>query len=214
MAKDKKPSNSKSRKGRTPESFRQIGNDEVDRWAVENFDGPLYSLPTNELRGLQEYTGGGYTEMNKFLRGNSKNLSSETKAAMEGAISALNRMSAPESIVAFRGFQSFGIFNDLGSLKSGTVFQDNGFHSTAVDANKAFSGNIRVEVRIPKGTKGAYVDHISSNQGEKEFLLPPGTKFRVVSASPSSGFYGGGTMVVEVVGSKTKAIQTHTPAAG
>lgn len=36
-----------------------------------------------------------------------------------------------------------------------------------------------VKIHVPKGSRGAYIDHISLNQGEREFVLPRGSKLHI-----------------------------------
>ena len=47
---------------------------------------------------------------------------------------------------------------------------DKGYTSTSPVEGKAWSGE-KWEIRVKKGTPGAWVDPISSSPGEKEFLL-------------------------------------------
>lgn len=41
---------------------------------------------------------------------------------------------------------------------------------------------IRVTIRAKSGTRGIYVDPVSKHWGEQEFLMPRGTKLRVIEA--------------------------------
>jgi len=38
-----------------------------------------------------------------------------------------------------------------------------------------------LQIKIPKGSKGMFVEDFSANPGESEFLLPRGSKVKVVS---------------------------------
>lgn len=178
MPKSKKD-HAKYRKGRTNESqFKEIDN--PGEWGEEKYGKFIDGLPDAQKNGINHYTKHHYEQMNAYLRGLSDTVSASDSHAIESATAALEKSRAPENIVAFRGMRPFGIFNDLHSLKIGTVYQDKGFTSTSIDKSKSFSG-IKVKIHIPKGSKGAYVDSISAFRGEKEFLIPPGAKFRVKS---------------------------------
>ena len=38
-----------------------------------------------------------------------------------------------------------------------------------------------MEVEVPPGTPGAFVDHISLHKGEREWILAAGTNFKIMS---------------------------------
>ncbi|MBJ8113812.1 ADP-ribosyltransferase [Bacillus cereus group sp. N6] len=58
------------------------------------------------------------------------------------------------------------------------------YTSTSLQKNGVFSGSaIRMEIKVPKGTHAPYVDSISKYKGEKELLLPRGSKFKIIGAS-------------------------------
>ena len=171
-----KKSNTKLRKGRTSEPFQEI--DDLDIWGEKHYGKFLRDLPANQRDGIIHYTASHYYEMNEYLRGINTTISASDKSAIKHAVEALEKTSAPENIIGFRGIRPFGIFNDLHSLKIGTVYQDKGFTSTSLDKTRSFFG-IKVKIHIPKGSKGAYVDSISAYRGEKEFLIPPGAKFQI-----------------------------------
>ncbi|PEP90517.1 ADP-ribosyltransferase [Bacillus toyonensis] len=58
------------------------------------------------------------------------------------------------------------------------------YTSTSLQKNGVFSGSaIRMEIKVPKGTHAPYVDSISEYEGEKELLLPRGSKFKITGAS-------------------------------
>lgn len=82
----------------------------------------------------------------------------------------------PKNIVVHRSvtddFFSSGVF------EKGSEFQDKGFISTTI--KKGSIGGENLEIRVPKGAKGLYVQHISASPGDNEFLLPRNSKFRVV----------------------------------
>ncbi len=106
--------------------------------------------------------------------------------------SSLDKTSVPESFVAYRGVSLRNAGIDIKTAKPGDMFQDGGYGSTTLNQQVAlnFAGGtervrIRTErtmmqIRIPKGAKGAMINKVSGSTGESEFLLPRGQKYRVV----------------------------------
>lgn len=96
--------------------------------------------------------------------------------------SAINKSKAPENMVVYSILPA-----QIGELKSGSVFSFKGYRSTTIDLAVALSeaqdGSI-LQVLIPKGSKGLYVDDYSSSPGEGEFLLPRGSMV-TVTGGPS-----------------------------
>lgn len=92
---------------------------------------------------------------------------------------------ADADIIAYRGFGD-GVFDKTFHTNPaalvGTTFSDAGYISTSVSSGSSFSRDWVATIHIPKGTPGAYIDSISDFQGEKEFLLASGTKFKVIEA--------------------------------
>ena len=79
--------------------------------------------------------------------------------------------------------------------KKGDVYHHPGFMSTSLNRNTANNFKLQqgmyndkterydehehiLHIRLPKGHPGAYVDHYSSNHGEKEFILPRGMNLK------------------------------------
>jgi hypothetical protein len=63
---------------------------------------------------------------------------------------------------------------------TGDVVRDLGFSSTSINPGSAFNGSVAMQIEIPPGTRGAYVANVSQFPGEREFLLAPGTRFRIL----------------------------------
>lgn len=107
--------------------------------------------------------------------------------------SAIGKFELSEDITVMRGMSSqdirrFGYKLDESIV--GRSYSDSGFMSTTTDAEQALkfaqtavenagSGKlVFLQLDIPAGTgRGAYVDSISDNPGEKEFLIQRGAQF-------------------------------------
>lgn len=70
----------------------------------------------------------------------------------------------------------------------GTKFEDQAFVSTGAAKNTGFStSGIILNIYCPKGTKGAYVDNISSFSGENELILQRGYSYKVTKVEKKGG---------------------------
>jgi ADP-ribosyltransferase exoenzyme/Phage Mu protein F like protein len=141
-------------------------------------------------RELISYTGAGYRTLNGALR--SKRRISPTLSSRIDAMQRAMRP-VPQSFLSHRGTgrEQFGV-SSLASLKNlvGKTVTDDGFFSTSVGQAAAFSHReVAIQIEVPKGTPAAYVDHISSHQGERELILAAGTRFKVLSVSPPTGHH-------------------------
>ena len=152
----------------------------------------------SQRASLRYYTGSDYMSINKCLRFNIGCTPSIQKHIAQGTA---GMRPTTQNITTFRGtgFAAFGVSNvaELEAMIGQTV-QEPGFSSTSVLPGKAFGGSVAMQIEIPAGTPGAYVGSFSHHKTEREFLLPPGTKFRIIEVKP--GGYGSTALVrVEVV---------------
>lgn len=142
-----------------------------------------------------------YRKMNNYLRGTDKNPSKETRDAIKDVDRAINKGSLAQDTVVFRGFPSKVLGKNPQDMV-GKVFEDKAYMSTSKSERVAetFGHDLILEMRLPKGTKGAYLDASLSKSDlrqldrdpEHELLLPRGSKFRVIGT--------------EKVGERTKMI--------
>lgn len=134
----------------------------------------------DERNGLREYTGAAYRDMNTALRRGV----AKTNAYWREIQAAQKAMQAvPQQFLVTRGcdFAQFGLGSYEQALQLiGKTVQDKGFLSTSVGQYPAFSGSVRLQIEIPQGTHGSYVDDISMHRGEEEFLVAAGTKYQVL----------------------------------
>lgn len=166
---------------------------EMTKIINDNFDKWYEKISPDELSGVRTYTGSFYEEMNGVLRGVGSYSDDKLKAInlqIENCKSALNKASSPELIVrrgsntgALTGltgkkfdFMSETLKEDIQILK-GKLVEDKGFFSTTPYVDGGFGGKVNYIIKVPEGSKGVYVDSISRNKGEQEFLLNCGSKF-------------------------------------
>lgn len=155
-----------------------------------------------QQRGLTTYTGGAYRPMNGDLRGGRHATSSyytDIRDAQKGM------RPVKEKILVHRGtgFSQFGVnsFEEVLQLVGKTV-QDKGFLSTSVGGRGAFSGSVNMEVEVPVGTHGVYVQPISQHKSENEFLIAAGTHYDILGVTKDG--YQTTVRVRAVPGSHTK----------
>lgn len=145
-------------------------------WEQHHYGEWQKNLTHNERAAIQDYTGEGYKQINANLR-KDPNFSNQTTQHLDAALA---KTSAPEAFTAYRTVGA-GV---LSQLHENTTFTDHGYVSTALksDTFKPQSGKTEATmmIHIQKGAKGAAIDQLSSNRSEKEFLLPRGSRFKVI----------------------------------
>ena len=163
------------------------------------------SMSMGDKHGIKAYTGNNYTAMNKLLRFGEGGDSS-TRMMIDQCTSALEKSRIREDCMVHRGIGSalpkmLGISpQELSSNPSaiiGKTFTDKGFVSTGVGQNDAWGG-VKMHVFVPKGSKGMYVDPVSTYKGEHELLLQRNSSFVVKSLTKDK--YGNVTdILVELI---------------
>lgn len=156
------------------------------------------NLTIDEKEAIRYYTGGGFHSINKHLRGHKgfETIEPHANTAIKRLTEAIDKTNLNEPMIVHRGFdhqQSNKMLADKIGLKmedisdpiklrnvinSGHVFTDNGFGSTSIATQTAWQG-VQMHVYCPSGTKGLYVDKLSTNPGEYEYLLQRNTKYRL-----------------------------------
>jgi hypothetical protein len=183
-----------------PVGFEKVAD--ADRWGAKEFAGWESSLDGAERFAVEAYTGGGYEEINAYLRGKHSadmaDARGKTAQVIRGLDSALSKGKAPAALSAYRGVR--GDADDPGSFvkavvaaaQAGGTLTDQAFMSTSLSgsvAEKQFAGDRRmpgretavVRIHVPGGSPGAYSD-VVGDTGEAEWLMPRGTTLRLRSA--------------------------------
>ncbi len=142
--------------------------------------------PTDsEQAAITHYKGAGYTSMNKALRENKPNASTEQVKKW------LDRASLPEDVTVYRAVKADFAAMLKSTMDVGCEFVDRGFVSTTT--NPAFAEGWKndhdkqmlLTIRAKKGQKGAAVMGEGQSYGgetdsEYEVLMQAGTRFKVV----------------------------------
>lgn len=176
-------------------------------------------LTAEERSGIKEYTGSAYENMNGLLRGtvdwNDRSIArnpARWKYAINDCTDALSHRGLANDTKLYRGMGSnrtlgraLGLgesttadqIHDLvssGNIK-GMRFVEKRFCSTGVNPASGWDKQVVMEITAPKGTKGFYVDPVSSCRGEEECLLQRGAIFRIHDAE----YINGGVLKLHVV---------------
>lgn len=164
----------------------------------------LKNLSSYEVDSIHEYTTAMYEDYNHVLRegkqefldkitgGNSQKLSDETRKwyndierKAEQVVSAISTYKTEKTFKTYRLFnQSEDIF--LENAVGKTLVIDKGLMSTSLDKSviEDFGGGdveIQLNILIKKGQSvGAYVSELSSHTDEKEFIIKPNTRFKIL----------------------------------
>lgn len=157
----------------------------VDRKAGANYTGEMAKignawspkLTKGEVSALKGYTGSSYHGVNVALRQGASINASISAKAIASAISKAPAPPPPELV--WRGVAKASALDLVKGLSNGDVMRLDGFQSTSIDPQfaKNWSGGHALFEIKPKA--GAYVDTISSNKGEREYLMPHGAKYAV-----------------------------------
>ena len=153
------------------------------------------SLTEDEDYAIGDYTGGGYWDINSYLRktGDWENINAEfVKQQIKGLDSAISRYELKDNIRVHRGVMNDVIDklaedNDVQESLSeliGKKFHESAYSSTTVVQNNgvATAKPTILDIEIPAGTgRGAYVNQLAGQfqDTEYEFLLKRGSTFTI-----------------------------------
>ena len=182
----------------------------------------LKNLSSYEVESIHEYTTAMYEDYNHVLRegkqgfldkitgGSSQKLSDEIKKwyndiekKSEQIISAISTYKAEKTFKTYRLFnQSEDDF--LVNAVGKTLVIDKGFMSTRLDKAviEEFGGGdveIQLNILIKKGQSvGAYISELSNYADEKEFIIKPNTRFKVLSETVQEMAFDTKRRIIEV----------------
>ena len=158
-------------------------------------------LSEKERESVKAYTGQHYIQINRDLREDNISTSSKKRYIM-GTTSALEKFEVADDITVWRGMGSKNTLarnlnvstEQLSQMVTdgsivGQKFVEKGFCSAGVTEGAGWNKQVFMEIYVPKGTKGMYVDPISMHSGEHELLLQRNTTFRIMKAERVDGKY-------------------------
>lgn len=182
-------------------TYHRNENFKQERWDKE--------LSVKERDGVQAYTGMHYRKMNRDLRADNFS-GAEKKDYIIGATNALEKSEVADDVTVWRGMGSKNTLarnlrvseEQLSQIVTdGSIvtqrFTEKGFCSTGVTEQAAWNKSVSLEIYVPKGTKGMFVDPVSMHPGENELLLQRNTTFQIMKAEVVNGNYKLYVSVVE-----------------
>jgi hypothetical protein len=147
------------------------------------------ALTAGEKDAIKKYTGNGYyTALNNALRSGGS-LSPTQKKIVDGINSAASKFKLDKPMNLSRGFYATPDFPVDGHLEAGTVYEDKGVGSLAYDA-AGWGGNVKWSIYAPAGLHGIHVGGSGAGTyggGEKEMIMPPGTRYMVMADETTAG---------------------------
>lgn len=157
-------------------------------WGKQNFRKWQTGLLPIEKKAIKSYTEDNEM-LNLILRKEIKSVYAQPLYYQIDLItSALKRSEVPESFLAFRG-TSKSALGKYAHLKPeeliGKTFEEKGFMSTSLFPREEFidlESGLHMTIKVPQGTKGAYLGSLSEFPLEGEILFPPGQKMIIREA--------------------------------
>lgn len=143
-----------------------------------------------EFDAIYEYTSEGYGPINRYLyKGHDPEVSPEQDEMIANLIenldSAFEETQAPFAYTVYSGLSDRYSAEDI---EPGSEYIFRGYLSTSLRHDVAISSfagggemSVVLQIEIAKGQKSIYVDPLSEHEGERETILPRGTKIKVVS---------------------------------
>ena len=177
-----------------------------EQWKDDYYSKNTPKLTKQDISALKEYSDGSYTAINgaerfekdseaykKVCRQYGVENLDRYKKISDNISTAISKFDLDEDIITHRYVTNVdyitGSTSNLEALSKsiGGQYTEKGFFSTCIFENqtKGFGGKtpIHIEVRVPKGSKGAYINEFSEKKNmEFEFLLDKGTSFNIVDA--------------------------------
>lgn len=181
--------------------------DDIDKFfnQQKSYQNWLSELPASKVEAIHEYTTAVYDDYNRILRegkdnflkeltgGEPQKLSAETiKWYNDIEVKANQITKAISDYKTEKSFKTYRLFTQpnedfLKDSVGNTLIIDKGLMSTSLDKSilEDFGGGdieIQLNITVKKGQSvGAYIGELSSHAEEKEFLIKPNTKFKVLS---------------------------------
>lgn len=188
----------------TPVDFSNMNNTDIKKWEDSYYKVNTPNLTKSEITALDDYGEGGYEAINgvtryaegspeyeKVLKSYGEEFINNAKKEAEDLSRAISKFDLNDTIIVQRAERDVshitGSDNSIEALQGmiGKTYTEKGFTSTSLKYQSKFEGGksdaVHIEITVPKGSNGAYIDkYVSKN--EREFLLNKNTNFYVTDA--------------------------------
>ena len=142
------------------------------------------SLKKSQIKAIRYYTDKGYTKINTALRFPDQPASKKVTTSIQKINAGIQTFQLEKPLTVYRGTSTIGLKKSLGnqSIKIGRSYEDPAYSSCTLSQMIALGfspQHVVLKINLPAGNHGAYIDPISTNVGEKEYLLKNGAKLIV-----------------------------------
>ena len=102
---------------------------------------------------------------------------------------ALAAAVVPDDVIVFRGFAAdAALFRALAAMEPGGIYIDHAWMSTSATKHQAWSGDILLEIRVPRGASGVgWISPLSAYPDQVEVLIQHGARSRLLARGPATG---------------------------
>lgn len=141
-------------------------------------------LNKTEVKAIRYYTDTGYNKINTALRTPGNQATKKTRASIQAINAGIQRFRLTQPTTIYRGISKEGLKKSLAdkSLRVGQQYRDPAYSSCTLSQMTALGfskQHVVLKINLPVGYHGAYIDPISTNVGEKEYLLKSNVKLIV-----------------------------------
>jgi hypothetical protein len=145
------------------------------------------AAPADQRNALLNYTRSGFYDMNDMLYGN-QSFEGDKKTKLDISVQNLDTLirgyRLDRDIITYRGTEA----KYYSGWETGKSYRSPAFISTTIDKDNELVkyNEMRIEMRIRKGTNGMYVGDLSAHEKENEFLLGRGLNYKVIEKTGNS----------------------------
>lgn len=171
-------------------------------------------LSKSDIKAIRYYTNKGYDQINTTLRTPTTKATKKVMTSIAQINSSIARFNLTKPLTVYRGTSLTGLKKSLAnqSIKVGRSYRDPAYSSCTLSQMIALGfskQHVVLKINLPAGKHGAYIDPISTNIGEKEYLLKSGTKMIVTKVQKGKSTTKTVTKVKQK-GKKAKSQVTNT----
>ncbi|HIW31289.1 MAG TPA: minor capsid protein [Candidatus Paenibacillus intestinavium] len=167
---------------------------EATEWVDEVSPDWLKVMTPSEKSNLRLYTGDDYVDVNAALREGID--IDDWKEVIDDVSKGIQKFILRDNIVTYRGISDNYLKGINPTDLIGAIITDAAFQSSSLLKDKAFKGQIQLQIHAPAGSRGAPVMLISSHPEEFEYLLDKETRYVILEATEVDGVL---YLIVEVI---------------
>lgn len=174
---------------------RKAAKGMTDQWAKQNL---MNNFSEFEVDALKAWQSGYYKSVDDYLAGDTDGMTPGQKSLLETRIAsidaAIDKSVIPIDLTVMSGVEDFASMGiDLNSLPIGQTVDLVSYRATSLSESIAQSftdtSKVILEINLPKGSKGVYMNNISKlKPHEKEILLPRNRVYKVLDKYEKNGF--------------------------